>query len=179
MKLKSMRIGLISDTHIPLDAKRLPPQVEDVFKGVDLILHAGDIYIPRVLDELGKIAPVLSARGNGDSESLKDDRIQGSHVLDVARLRLGITHIIYYPETTFFPLDKAMSEKFGGRMDIVVFGDTHVPLVQRHNGILMVNPGSPTLPSNLHQLGTVGLLEASEGSAEARIIQLDGGKSST
>lgn len=167
-----MRIGLISDTHIPLDAKHLPPQVEDIFQSVDLILHAGDIYSSQVLDELEKIAPILSARGNGDSDSLKDFRIKGSHVLDIAGFRLGMTHIIYYPETPFSPLEKAIDEKFGGPVNIIVFGDTHVPLVQKHKGILMINPGSPTLPNNSYRLGTVGLLDVSEGSVEARIIQL-------
>ena len=65
-----MRIGLISDTHIPHDAKAIPPQVKEVFRGVDLILHAGDIYLSSVLDELEEIAPVLAARGDDDSPSL-------------------------------------------------------------------------------------------------------------
>ena len=61
-----MRIGLISDTHQPSDQPTLWDEVYTVFKGVDLILHGGDIVLPRVLDWLGDIAPVLAARGNND-----------------------------------------------------------------------------------------------------------------
>jgi len=167
-----MKIGLLADTHIPKDAKSLPAQVKDVFRGVDLILHAGDIYTSRVLDELGKVAPVLAARGNGDPKFPEDDRIKDNHVLEAAGFKLGLAHIIYYPETPMFPLDKAIDKEFGGSVDIVVFGDTHVPLVERHNGILLINPGSPTLPYNIYKLGTVGLLEITERSAEARIVQM-------
>ena len=69
-----MRIGLISDTHIPLVAQELPPQVMDVFRGVDLILHAGDIYAPSVIEELERIAPIFIAEGDDDyGEALRDN----------------------------------------------------------------------------------------------------------
>ena len=61
-----MRIGLLSDTHIPETEKKLPPELIEAFQGVDLILHAGDIYVPSVLDDLQRIAPVLDARGGAD-----------------------------------------------------------------------------------------------------------------
>ena len=57
-----MRLGLISDTHIPEVTKELPPQIAKALQGVDLILHAGDVYAPFVLDELERIAPVLVAK---------------------------------------------------------------------------------------------------------------------
>ena len=61
-----MKIGLISDTHIPEAMPELWPHVYELFKGVECILHAGDIYDLAVLDELQKIAPTYAARGNGD-----------------------------------------------------------------------------------------------------------------
>jgi len=61
-----MRIGLISDTHIPEACEHLPSRVFEVFRGVDLVMHAGDVYVNRVLDELAEIAPVIAALGNGD-----------------------------------------------------------------------------------------------------------------
>ena len=167
-----MRIGLIADTHIPRDAKMLPPHVKDAFEGVDLILHAGDIYTPRVLDELETIAPVLAARGNGDGDFPKDHRLKDNHVLAIAVFKLGLTHAIAYPELAHTPFDKALERKFGGPVDIVVFGDTHVALVESFRGVLLVNPGSPTLPSSLFKLGTVGLLQINDGNVEADIIQL-------
>ena len=61
-----MRIGLISDTHIPESRKDLWPQVFEAFQGVDMIMHAGDVHEFYVLDELERVAPVISARGNGE-----------------------------------------------------------------------------------------------------------------
>ena len=171
-KIEPIRIGLIADTHIPRDAKILPPHVKEAFKDADLILHAGDIYLPRILDELETIAPVLAARGNGDQEFPKDHRLKDNHVLDIAGLKLGLTHEVNYPVSPVYPLDKVMESKFGKRMDIIVFGDSHIDMVERYNGILLVNPGSPTLPNGRFELGTVGLLEIRGYRAEARIVQL-------
>ena len=64
-----MKIGLISDTHIPDSRKELWPQVFTAFRGVDLILHAGDIYDLGVIDALREVAPIYAARGNGDDGS--------------------------------------------------------------------------------------------------------------
>ncbi len=171
-KIKLIRIGLIADTHVPRDTKILPPHVKEAFKDVDLILHAGDIYLPRILDELEAIAPVLAARGNGDWEFPQDHRLNDNHVLDIAGLNLGLTHGVDYPGLPGYSLDKMMERNFSKRMDIIVFGDTHVAMVERYNGILLVNPGSPTLPNGRFELGTVGLLEIRGYRAEARIVQL-------
>ena len=167
-----MRVGLIADTHIPRDVKKLPPHVLDAFQGVDLILHAGDIYLPSVIDELETIATVLAARGNGDWQLPKDQRLKDSHVLNIDGLRLGLAHAIPYMEMPWSRLIETMEKVFGGPTDIVVFGDTHVALVERHRGILLVNPGSPTLPNGLFQLGTVALLDITDGQVDARIVQL-------
>jgi hypothetical protein len=61
-----MRIGLISDTHIPTAAKELWPQIYEAFRGVDLIMHAGDLMVPQVIDWLEEVAPVMAVWGNGD-----------------------------------------------------------------------------------------------------------------
>lgn len=170
-KIKPLRIGLIADTHIPGDTKILPPHVKEAFKDVDLILHAGDIYLPRILDELETIAPVLAAQGNGDWEFPQDHRLKDNQVLNIAGLNLGLTHNVDYPPLPDY-FDKMMERKFGKLMDVIVFGDTHVAVVERYNGILLVNPGSPTLPRNCFELGTVGLLEIIGSKAKACIIQL-------
>ena len=84
-----MKIGLISDTHIPEARDSLWPHVYELFDGVDYILHAGDIYDIHVIDELHKIAPTYAARGNGDDGSggraklPDDDRLQDSWLLDL------------------------------------------------------------------------------------------------
>ncbi len=171
-KTKPIRIGLIADTHISKDAKMLPPHVKEAFKDVDLILHAGDIYLPGVLDELETIAPVRAARGNGDWDIPEDHRLKDDHVLRIAGLNLWLTHVGYYPGTPESLFDERMEREFGNRIDIIVFGDTHVATVERYKGILVVNPGSPTVPNGLFELGSVGILEIMGNMPKARIVQL-------
>jgi len=166
-----VRVGLIADTHIPRDVKAIPPHVKEAFKNVDLILHAGDIYTGDVLDELENIAPVLAARGNGDWRLPEDRRLKDNHVLDVGGVRLGMTHGLDYPRSPDY-YDAAMERDFGGRVDVLVFGDTHTAMVETLNSVCLVNPGSPALPSNRYELGTVGLLEIAGNKCEARIVQL-------
>ncbi len=77
-----MLIGLIADTHIPEVAKELSRELIEALKGVDLILHAGDIYVPSVLDVLESIAPVLAASGDDDYGALLEDkRVKKKHIL--------------------------------------------------------------------------------------------------
>ncbi|MBK9342706.1 MAG: metallophosphoesterase family protein [Dehalococcoidia bacterium] len=88
-----MRIGLISDTHIPEARYELWPQVFDAFRGVDCILHAGDIHDLVVIDQLHDIAPTWAARGNGEEGSggrpVQPDhhRLRESWLLDLDGLR--------------------------------------------------------------------------------------------
>ena len=75
-----MRIGLISDTHVPQAASKLPVEVERAFDRVELILYAGDISRLSALDQLERIAPVLAARGDGDNGLvLADYRVKMSN----------------------------------------------------------------------------------------------------
>jgi len=90
-----MRIGLISDTHIPQVETEIPTIVFEFFQDVDLILHAGDIYIPSVLDDLEQIAPVLAAAGDDDIEigdTMADERVETSHLLTLEGHVLYLVH---------------------------------------------------------------------------------------
>jgi len=169
-----MRIGLISDTHIPGAAHVLPSGIAGVFKGVDLILHAGDIYLPFVLDELERIAPVLAASGDDDyGGTLSDRRVKSKQVLEIEGQTLWLVH-----ESPFFHfmtrgIGKTPSEtKAPDDPDIIVYGHSHFPSVRDHVGILFVNPGSPTFPKYRVGLGTVGILTMRSGQADVEIVQL-------
>lgn len=168
----AVRIGLISDTHIPADAKILPPHVAEAFRNLDLIIHGGDIYISRVLDELEAMAPLLAARGNDDGEFKDDLRVRDSHVVRINGLTLGVTHRGYYPGPSELTFEQIMAREFGKKVDILIFGDTHMPMVAKKDDVLLVNPGSPTVPRGLLTLGTVGILEITGSNVEASIIQL-------
>ena len=177
-----MRIGLISDTHIPEACEHLPERVFEVFAGIDLVMHAGDVYVNRVLDELARIAPVIAALGNGD-EGLDghrfrldpDERVREAHLVTVEGVRIGLIHAIPTPdETSDEVFARAMDAQFGGPVDVIVQGHSHVEGVTRFGATLVVNPGSATLPRNLVGVpGTVAILEITDGGrVTAEIVSL-------
>ena len=167
-----MRVGLLSDTHIPEAEKELPPELTEAFQGVDLILHAGDIYSASVLDDLERIAPVLAARGDDDyGSTLTDERVKEKHVLELEGQTLWLVHTRPYYLMSQWWEDKISSGQ-DKNPDIVVFGHEHRTDVQHFNGILLVEPGSPTFLNYLHGLGTVGILTIDSGKADVRILQL-------
>jgi len=169
-----MRIGLISDTHIPGAAHALPPQVARAFIDVDIILHAGDIYLPHVLDELERLAPVLAASGDDDyGGTLTDRRVKWKHVLQLEGQTLWLVHESpYYYLVTSPQVSQSAGNDHSDGPDIVVFGHSHYPSVQSHNGILFVNPGSPTFLNYRSGLGTVAVLHINSGKPHADILQL-------
>ncbi len=176
-----MLIGLLSDTHIAMVEQELPVQIMDAFRGVDLILHAGDIWIPWVLDELESVAPVLAARGDDDMEAdIGDDtRIAKNQTLSVDGLTVWVQHIkpryglISPSEQSYSSLFNQQAPKTEDPPDVVVFGHSHFAEIEHYKGVLLVNPGSPTMPSYIPKLGTVGLLTINSGQAEARLVQLE------
>lgn len=167
-----MLIGLISDTHVPQQVLGLPPQVSKAFAGVDLILHAGDICAPSVLDELAHVAPVLAARGDDDFFTRYDERLKEEHVLLIDGFRLQLTHVLPGPSVVDSRRGLDPIHYIDEATDILVFGHTHNARVDPLKTVLLVNPGSATLPNYVQRPGTVALLTIAPGRAEARIVQL-------
>jgi len=169
-----MRIGLLSDTHVPQATSKLPIEVERAFDGVELILHAGDIFHSSALDQLEHIAPVLAARGDGDNGAvLADNRVKWKHILRLHGQTIWVIHEVLYPYPV--ALWKTGRTLAGGEKDIpdvVVFGHDHCTIMERQSGILLINPGSPTFLNYRTGLGTVALLEVSSGESQARIVEL-------
>ncbi len=174
------RIGLISDTHYP-EAGPLWDEAYDALRGVDLILHAGDLHQLEMLDWLEERcgAPVIAVRGNGDDGSggrpvcAEDPRFKPVQLLDIEGVRIGMVHCATLPESPDRMLESIMDFHFGGRVDVFVHGDTHITQVEEVRGVLIVNAGSPTFPRHLtRRLGNVGFLEIDAGVARAWIVQL-------
>ena len=174
--------GLVSDTHIPEARFDVFDQAYNAFKEVDFILHAGDMHDIAVLDyfeeRCGK--PVLGVCGNGDDGSSgrevapDDPRLPYNQHITVAGKKIGMTHD--FPDRPYAHLasiEERMDRHFGGPVDIVIAGDTHVPVVVEWDGVLIINSGSPTFPRNLQtQLGTVAFLDLRDGKLDAWIEQL-------
>ena len=184
---ETMRIGLISDTHIPGGAMEVPQEVARAFEGVELILHAGNIYEPAILDWLERIAPVKAAGSvDRDQRSMSDSRVAERQLLEVEGHSLGVIHDLIvpgisgdvYPGTiaAYFPSNSsfhvAMEEKFGKAVDIVVFGHSCRAMVEEHDGVLLINPGSPTLRNQLRKIGNVAVLELTRGKREIKSLDL-------
>ena len=178
-----LRIGLVSDTHIPEARHELWDEVFTAFDGVDLILHGGDLHELSVLHALAEVAPVYAARGNGEDGSggrpvtPDHERLRESWLLDLGGVRVGLTHDLPVPEyPPNLTVERWCTRRFGTtEVDVIVYGHTHVEALDVVGSTLCVNPGSATFPHNLNtQLGTIGFLEVDDGRATASIWQLTG-----
>jgi len=119
------RIGIISDTH-----GLLRPEAERRLAGVDHIVHAGDIGGPEIVDALRKIAPVTAIRGNVDT---------GEWAREYAD-----TELVHFAGKSIYILHDLNTLHIDPRADtdVIVSGHSHVPKIQRIDGILYLNPGS-------------------------------------
>lgn len=172
-----MRIGLLSDTHIAWEEKEVPRKALEIFQGVDLILHAGDIYSHSVLTELEKIAPVLAALGDDDYET-DDPRIKEKHVLDIEGLKIWLIHegpFLNWEEkwiTKWWKQRSDPSDNGYGKPDIIISGHEHRAFIERVHGILCMSSGSPNLLHYQRGPGTIGMLEIEKGKSRVEIIHL-------
>ncbi|MEO5878163.1 MAG: metallophosphoesterase family protein [Streptosporangiaceae bacterium] len=152
-----MRVIAISDTHGPRRWRGCPPRVAEHLVGADLILHAGDVCTPAVLDELSTYAPVRAVRGNNDGPDIVAWGAPDELELDLDGLPIAMIH------------DSGRATGRTARMRLrfpaaalVVFGHSHIPLDQTGDGIRVFNPGSPTdRRSRPH--GTLGELVIENG----------------
>ncbi|MBI4302019.1 MAG: YfcE family phosphodiesterase [Chloroflexi bacterium] len=169
------RVGLISDTHIPRDIPFLRDEIITAFDGVDFILHAGDIYEVSVLDRLEQIAPVRGAFGSHYFDPQSDPRVQKAQIITIAEARIGLVHAFEYEFLIHHgqSLEQCINRIFGGCVDIVVHGDTHIPEVKELDGVLLINPGSATIPLGIpHKPGTVAILDLNGKERHGEIVQL-------
>lgn len=154
--MDTVRIGLISDTH-----NLLRPEARLALKGVDRIIHAGDICDAQVLRDLETIAPVTAVRGNNDRGAWAGD-LQEKLILDIGGVSICIVHDLHdlgcIPEET--------------GIKVVITGHSHRPLMKMENGVLYVNPGSAG-PRRFRLPVSIGFLEISEGKAKARLQTLE------
>ncbi len=154
---------VIADTHIPRRAGALPDGLLGHLERSDLILHAGDLMDLSLLDELAAYAPVRAVRGNLDAPD--------------ARLPEAL-------EFGFDGVDVAMIHDSGPRRGrrnrmrrrfpearVVVFGHSHIPFLEDRDGLLLLNPGSPT-DKRREPRPTFGLLRAERGRVRAEIKEL-------
>jgi putative phosphoesterase len=155
MMSRMARVGVISDTH-----GLLRPQALRALRGVELILHAGDVGAPAVLEGLRAIAPVVAVRGNNDrarwARSLREREI-----VTVAGLAILVVHDVH--ELRGRPLEPGVG--------LVVAGHSHRPSIAERDGVVYLNPGSAG-PRRFTLPVSVALLAVRAGRPRARLVTL-------
>lgn len=160
-----MLIGLISDTHIPDRAKQIPQNVLDAFSDVDLIVHAGDLTSLEVIEELEEIAPVMAVQGNMDRVNGID--LPKAKTIEAEGLKIGVIHGEVYPRADTQQLVYLAKEL---NVDILVSGHSHQPKIEKKDGVLLINPGSPIVPRLADR--TVMLLEINDREVDVEIVKI-------
>lgn len=171
-------VGIISDTHIPRRADKLPKEIEEIFQEVDLIIHGGDIENLETLRGLEKIAPVFAVEGNIDFTETKNKLPEGL-ALKIYDFKIGIVHspLPFWLGSHFNWLQEKIAKRLAQKQDfdILIFGHTHRPFLKELNfegkKVLLINPGSPTDPFFFEP--SVAILKINPQDFEAKIIYLE------
>ena len=157
-----MRLGIISDTH-----GQLRPEVFDVFRKVDHILHAGDVGSIDILTELGTLAPVTAVYGNTDGFDVRAE-LKRVQEITLDGFRIVVTHGDQFGSPTPDMLHQVYPEA-----DVLVFGHTHTPLLEMVDLVVTaMNPGSAG-PERFGLPASVGIMETEPGiPPRARLVPL-------
>ncbi|HEY7592045.1 MAG TPA: metallophosphoesterase family protein [Actinophytocola sp.] len=162
-----MRVVVLADTHAPRRWKSCPPRVAEQLRGADAILHAGDVCVPSVLDELAGFAPVHVVAGNNDGPDVVAWGAPETLELDLDGLRVGMIH----DSGNKVGRIARMRRRFPDA-DLVVFGHSHIPLDETGDGLRIFNPGSPT-DRRRQPHGTVGVLDIAAGELRStRLVEV-------
>jgi hypothetical protein len=148
-------IGVISDTH-----GLLRPEAIEALRGSDLILHAGDVGDPGILEALAEIAPVTAIRGNIDTDPWART-LPETEVVEAGSISIYMLHNLGQLDL------KPEAAGFGA----VMHGHSHKPSIEKKNGVLYFNPGSAG-PRRFHLPVSVGRLVIASGEVRAELIQL-------
>ena len=146
----AIKVGVLSDTHIPWRAKHLPKAVWEGLQGVDLIIHCGDIVAGHVLDELGEIAPVEAVYGNMDPVDLKQ-KLPKTKVVTVGDFTVGIVH----GDGRWRTIDNAFNAFPFTQLDCIVFGHSHIPVITEREGVIDKILTSRELKNRMQKLNMV------------------------
>ncbi|MDX2441596.1 MAG: metallophosphoesterase family protein [Desulfobacterales bacterium] len=148
-------VGVISDTH-----GLLQPAAIEVFKGTDLIIHAGDVGKPDILEDLQVIAPVEAVRGNMDVDNWAR-KLPETRLIEVGSVLLYVIHDVC--KIDIKPAKAGISA--------IIHGHTHKSSsIEDHNGVLFLNPGSATQP-RFNSPASVALLHVNEKSLVTQFIE--------
>ena len=162
-----MLVAAISDTHLPRGARRLPETCLERLRTADLILHAGDLVALSVLEDLRALGPpVRAVHGNVDEPAVRD-LLPRRLVVEAAGARIGMAHV----PGPRVGRERRLAHRFPG-CHAVLYGHTHMPQVDRHEGVWIFNPGSPT-ERRRAPAHTMLLLEVEAGEVRPQLLVVD------
>lgn len=150
-----MTLGVISDTHGLLRAEAV-----EALRGVDRILHAGDVGKAEILDALAQTAPVTAVRGNIDNESWAR-ALPDTEVVEIGGVSIYMLH----------DLSQLDLKPEAAGIDAVIYGHSHQPKMEMRKGILYFNPGSAG-PRRFRLPVSVGKLHVENGKISAELVEL-------
>jgi putative phosphoesterase len=160
------RLAVISDTHIPVRAFDLPATAWRVIESSDGVLHGGDIMSAEFLGRLRERSRQLWAvRGNNDHDPPLRD-LPDTAELDLDGVRLAMVH----DSGTSHGRRQRLRSRFPGAR-VVVFGHSHMPLLDDDGDLLLLNPGSPTDRRRMPSF-TMAVVEVHDGRVDAQLVDL-------
>ncbi len=162
-----MRIGVISDTHIPDRAEEIPQKILEDFADVDMIIHVGDLVDLSVLKKLKSIcANTIAVRGNMDPLDVRT-QLPEKEVIKVAKFKIAIMHGYGAPANLIGLLSSVFKED---NVDVIIFGHSHNSVNEKREGVLFFNPGSAT-DKVFSEYNSYGIIEIND-TIEAKIIKI-------
>ena len=161
-----MRLAIISDTHMPRGARRLPDACVERLRAADLILHAGDFVAREVLRELEALGPVAAVHGNVDEAALREAH-PAERVVDAAGARIALVHDAGPARGRLERMRRRFPDAHA-----VVFGHSHIPLLEEDEGLVLFNPGSPT-DRRRQPRHTMGSAVVKDGRIRFELLALD------
>jgi hypothetical protein len=164
------RVVILSDTHLPSRARRLPAALVADLERADEIVHAGDFATVETLEWLRGFAPVRGVYGNVDEPDLRRS-LPRRLIVELLGRRVGVVH----GDSPALPtLDRARAEFVDEEVDLIVFGHSHKPLHRREGSLVLFNPGSPTDRRAEPRYSYGRLLLDAQGHLDAEHVWLDG-----
>ena len=162
-----LKIGVISDTHIPINSLHISNEIKNHFKGTDLIIHAGDLIDLSVLNELKQIAPVVAVAGNMDNYEAKR-KLPKKQVIKIDKYHIGLIH----DAGNLKKKGDILKNNFAtDKLDILIYGHTHAAISETYKKTIFFNPGSPT-DTIFAPYRSVGLISLNS-TIKTKIIKLE------
>ena len=164
-----MKMLVISDTHIPVTADQLPQVILKEAQTCDYCFHAGDLVEYNIIEELSKLTTVHAVYGNMDDGNTKK-RLPSKKIVTIE----GVTFALIHGSGSLINIISTVTDAFQNDLDkinILIFGHSHLPTDQEINGRIYFNPGSPT-DKIYAPYCSYGIIELKDGKIIRRIVKI-------